>query len=364
MTARPDRIPFRPSDYREAAGTVAKAYWRGIAAQVLAEIYKESPGRVLKHLWPSDTAADALLMRSATSPADTTTSAWASQVVGSPLLGPFLSGIQPRSAAARLFGQCLRVDLVGRNAAKLPLMTTVPAPAFIAERAPAPVIAGAFSSVDLGPAKKLMLITGITSELARYSADNAEAAIRTRIGEAAGRTLDTYVFDSTAGDAVRPAGLLYGVSPTTATTGGGLAACVGDLQNITDKICAAGGGSNVWIFAAPKQAVAIPALVHTLPDWLSIVPAPTLAAGTIVGVELDGIGTGFSGGPQIETSTEAILHWESTTPLQIVSGAGPTVATPIMSAFQQDQVVIKFRINCAWCVRAPGLVQVVSGTTW
>jgi hypothetical protein len=35
-----------------------------------------------------------------------------------------------------------------------------------------------------------------------------------------------------------------------------------------------------------------------------------------------------------------------------------------MSAFQQDQVLIKLRINCAWCVRAPGLVQVVNSTTW
>jgi hypothetical protein len=266
------QFPLRP-DYREAAGTVTKAFWRGIAAQVLGEIYKENPARVLKHYWPQDTAADALLTRAAVSPADTTTSGWTA-AVGSPLLGPFLSGIAPRSAAARLFQQCVRVELVGRNKANFPRLTTTPAPAFIAEKAPAPVIAGAFDTVDLGPAKKLMLITGITSELARYSADNAEVVIRTRVGEVAGRTLDTYAFDATAGDAVRPAGLLYGVTPTTATTGGGLAACVGDLQNIVDKICAAGGGSNIWIFAAPKQAIAIPALVNTVADFLTIVPAP------------------------------------------------------------------------------------------
>jgi hypothetical protein len=363
MVRPPNAIPLRP-DYREAAGTVQRAFWRGLAAQVLAEIFKENPGRVLKHYWPQDTAADALLTRAAVSPADTTTSGWAAAAVGSPLLGPFLAGIAPRSAAARLFQQCVRIELIGRNKANFPRLTTTPAAAFIAEKAPAPVIAGAFDSVDLGPAKKLMLITGITSELARYSADNAEAMIRTRVGEVAGRTLDTYVFDAVAGDAIRPAGLLYGVTPTTATTGGGLAACVGDLQNIVDKICAAGGGSNIWIFAAPKQAVAIPALVNTVADFLTIVPAPALAAGTVVGLELDGIATGFSGSPDFEISTEAVLHWENTTPLQIVSGASPTVATPVMSAFQMDQVLIKLRLNCGWCVRAPGLIQVVTATTW
>src|SRR3974390_2915334 len=217
-------IPLRPA-YSEAA-----AGWRSVTTQCLGQTIKEDPTRVVRRLWPHDEAAG-VFTRTAVTPSDRIITA-----LSGTSIGPFLSGIAPRSAAGRLFSECLRVELAGLNKASLPRMSTVPSLAFVKEGDPVPVAAGVFTPVDLGPARKLMLITGMTRELAELGADGAEGIVRTAIGESAQKDFDGIFFDTTEGDDTRPSGLLFDVTPVEATTGGGLAALVSDVQKLVAAI--------------------------------------------------------------------------------------------------------------------------------
>ena len=62
-----------------------------------------------------------------------------------------------------------------------------------------------------------------------------------------------------------------------------------------------------------------------------------LAAGVVIGVVPQGFVTGYSGNVTIEASKAAIVHFEDTTPADIVGGAGAP-AHPVKSAFQIDMI--------------------------
>ena len=75
-----------------------------------------------------------------------------------------------------------------------------------------------------------------------------------------------------------------------------------------------------------------------------------------------GLVTGYSGNVSIERSNAAAMHFEDTTPADIVTGAG-AVAVPVKSAFQVDMLLLKVRGWCAWVVH-PGAVASITGATW
>jgi hypothetical protein len=272
-----------------------------------------------------------------------------------------LSGIAPKSAAARLFAECLRVELRGHSSVLLPYMTLAPTSSFVAEGSPIPATMGTFATTAVGPARKLALICGLTEQLAEYSAENAEAVIRIAISEAAAKTLDQYVFDAQPASTSRPAGLLFNVTPLTPTPTGQQYAMITDVKNLVAAIVTAGGGNNIWFFANPAQAVVM-RLVAPMSN-LPIIPTTALAAGSVAAIELDAIVSGFSGAPEISTSREATIHWE-TSPSAIGTPGSPNVAAaPTRSAFQQSQLLLRMILRCAWATRAPGMVQVVNSTS-
>jgi hypothetical protein len=352
---QPVRKPFLPSDINHT-----RSYWRGVTARAVGFVNGQDPSKTVARMWPSDEGA-AIVTRASVNPADRATTGWAAEFAGN-VVGPFLSGIAVKSAAARLFQECLRLELSGHNAALLPAMTTFPTSSFVAEGAPIPAVQGVFANVTLGPVRKLALITGMTEELAKHSAESAEAIIRTAIAEAAAKTLDQYVFDNVAASTSRPAGLLNGVTPLTPTAGGGQAACITDIKNLVAAIVTAGGGSNIQFFANPAQAVVFAAFFPF--SKLPMIPTSALAANTVAAIEVDAIASGFSGAPDITTSREALVHWD-TSPQPIGTPGSPNVVAAVTrSAFQQAELLLKMIVRCAWIARAPGMVQVVNSTTW
>jgi hypothetical protein len=74
------------------------------------------------------------------------------------------------------------------------------------------------------------------------------------------------------------------------------------------------------------------------------------------------IATGYRDAPEIETSREALLHFEDTTPAAIIGSTG-ALAVPTRSAFQTDVIAIKVRGRVAWAV-APDGAQVVENVNW
>jgi len=134
----------------------------------------------------------------------------------------FRESLRPRSAAAELIARGLSVDLSGVGSATLPgIGTAYPEPSWIAEGAPINAQKPSLTAATLTP-KKLATISGLTGELADYSAEDAEAIITDMMEDAVARALDASVFSAAAASATRPAGILNGVTAVTASTAGGL----------------------------------------------------------------------------------------------------------------------------------------------
>ena len=82
----------------------------------------------------------------------------------------------------------------------------------------------------------------------------------------------------------------------------------------------------------------------------------------MIAIVREGLATGYDGSVEIDVSTEATLHYEATTPLPIVDGAG-VVAAPVYNAFQQDMSVLRIRGRAAWTVH-PGAIAQITGAAW
>ena len=98
-----------------------------------------------------------------------------------------------------------------------------------------------------------------------------------------------------------------------------------------------------------RQAVKLQGLVGTRFNNL-IIGTDALPDRTVIGIAPAGVAVGYSGVPDIETSIEATVHFEDTTPLPIATGTqgSGVLATPTKSAFQQNLIIIKVRCRCAW----------------
>ncbi len=334
--------------------------WRRLvtAKAVGAVSNGEYEGSVIKRLWGHDARAVDAIEKAAVS---VTTTPTASGLV-EPLVFAYLRSLRRRSAAAQLFATPL--PLARGSQIGVPGATAGwSEPTFVAEGGPIPASLGAFASVTVGPTSKLAMITSISGELSRYSAESAELIVSDMMDDAAARALDAAVFSTAAASAVRPAGLLNGVTAITATSGGGIAALTTDIKALVGAIVTAGGGSSILIFAHPVQAVAINTLAANGVGY-PVIPAPSVAAGTVIAIEQDAIVSVFPELPKVATSSDAVIHFE-TNPSQLsATGTPNAVAAPALSAFQHEILVFRMMMDCTWKSRGAGLVQYLTGATW
>src|SRR5262249_42526083 len=138
--------------------------------------------------------------------------------------------------------------------------------------------------------------------------ESASTIIGSVMSLAVSRSLDATLLDTAAADATRPAGLLNGVTPVTATAGGGLSALALDIANLIGAIADAKlDADNAVIVTNPRQAVKL----KTLPPSFSypIFSSPQIPAGRVIAVVPDGVFTGYLGSPEIETSKVAEAHF-------------------------------------------------------
>jgi hypothetical protein len=250
MKSEPYIRPFTPWDI----DAERRAWSRVLAACALSEIKRGNPRQILRAAWPDDDRA-AILLKAAQSPTDT------SSLPGSSTVAMWRS-LSPSSAAWRLFDHpaALRLDLTGQTTISLPNVASLPpAPLFVEEGAPAPVVMWAFSKTVLGPAKKILVISALTEELEYSSPENASAVIGRILSDATARSIDIVAFDTNAGDDVRPPGLLHGVAPITASAATDpFMAMAEDLSNLVGAIGGNGIDPTDTVFvAAPREAMMI-----------------------------------------------------------------------------------------------------------
>jgi len=70
------------------------------------------------------------------------------------------------------------------------------------------------------PVKKTLILSAVTGEVERGGPWSSAAIIGKVLADASNRSIDTIAFDTNAGDAVRPPGLLHGVTPVAGAATG------------------------------------------------------------------------------------------------------------------------------------------------
>lgn len=346
---RPDRAAYEADQRRSLT--------RAITSMALGG-HRDAEA-VLQRAWPHDPVAG-LLLKAAVSP--TSTSSYPSYATTKTL-----PALAPQSASMKLFAQVTSIDLAGVSTIRIPNVALAPQPGFIGEGAAAPLAQFSLGGVDLGPARKILIQAAVTGELENATPEAASAIIGRELAAAVAKSMDAAVFSNVAASSVRPAGLLFAVTPITATTPGAsdLEAAAADLAALAAEIADRGiDPTGMVIVAAWPQAMKLQ-LLSGANFANAIIGTPALADGTVVGVAPGGVFVGYSGAPEIETSREALAHFEDTTPLPISTGTqgSGVLATPARSAFQTDSLIIKVRARCAW-VAVPGAIQLVQSVGW
>jgi HK97 family phage major capsid protein len=252
---------------------------------------------------------------------------------------------------------------------------------FVAQGAPIPVRQGAFTSISFTP-KKMGVISTFTREIAEHSTPSIDALIRQTIMEDTSVAIDSVLLDATAATTTRPAGLRAGVSATTATAGGGIAAMIGDIRGLTGALITGTNGnlrSPVWIMnpADVLAASLLPAIAGggefpfkeelaggTLQGY-PVIQSSNVAADTMFLLDAADFVSVTGDTPRFDVSDQATLHMEDTTPLAIASTGSPnTVAAPVRSLFQTDSIGIRMLLDINWGLRRTGIVAWTQTMTW
>jgi hypothetical protein len=360
-------IPLRPdpSLLREAE---RRSFIRACTALALGtEERGDTIGGALKALnkhWRYDDDAQRML-KAAVPPIDTTYTP-----SGSPETWPAIPAwealplIAPQAASMQLLRVGVELKLDGINILHLPYIPQSgrPTPIFVGEGQPAPLSMMTSSDQVLGPTRKILIQSALTSELQAVSAQTAERMIGEALEHATTTAMDATLFGSGAATTAAPAGLLHGVTPLTPSNVGGVISMADDLGSIAAAIAAAGIATDDVIYVAnPKSATAV--RVMASPKFTNtVLSSASIPTGTVIGIAPAGLYIGYTGQLELQASIETTVHFEDTAPQPIVGGTG-TLAVPTRSAFQQDLIILRLRARCAWQVY-PGAIQAITGAVW
>jgi Phage capsid family len=343
MSARPDRIPFRPDPSATRHGR--DVLWCVANAVCKAHVYK----RFVQDLLKDDEPATELY-RAAVNPMAIGGGGTANQLAATAVEDAVV-GLAGPSAAASIIEIGTRVGFEGRASISLPtsVISATDAGGFIAEGSPIPVrkrsITGALT---LSPCK-FMVITEFSNEGAKYS--NFDRINKADLTKAAGLQLDAQMFSSTAGSTSRPAGLFAGVTPITAATAGSEAQ-EKDVAALVAALASAGGGTHPVFVCAPPQAATL-RLRAGAQFTYPILTSGALANGTIACLEISSFVSAFGSVPEFEIADQTALHEEDTSPAALLTAA------PVRSLWQTNSSALRMRLECAWGVRATGHIQLI-----
>jgi HK97 family phage prohead protease/HK97 family phage major capsid protein len=321
-----------------------------------------------------------LILRAPSAPAMTTVVGWAAELVQTKWtdLMPLL---MPLAIFNRLAGKGLSLTFGQFGKIIIPTRSRTPtiAGSFVGEGQAIPVRQGAFTSQTLTP-KKAAVISTWTREMADHSTPQIEGIIREAIQQDTSVAIDTVLLDANPATVIRPAGLLNGVTVTTATAGGGINAFIGDitalvgalttntygnvrspvfLVNPTDMFRASLlQAANTGIF--PFQAQINAGNIVGIP----LIDSATVPTKTMIMIDAADFVSVGGDGPRLEISDQATLHMEDTTPTDLVAGSPGVVATPQRSLFQTDSLALRMILPLNWLVRRAGVIAWTQAVTW
>lgn len=330
--------------------------------------------KVLEERYPGHEAT-AIMVRADQTIGTTTVSGWASEIVQTAYAG-FLDALMPYSIYPALRARGIGLSFDGVGTVSIPSRTAGGAGGgFVAEGAPIRVGRITTAATTMTP-KKLGVIVPFSRELAKRSTPAIEALVRQAILEDTGVILDSALIDATAASAARPAGLLNGVSAVATGYGGGdYQAVVADLKALLAPFYGANAGDNITVLMNPAQGLALSMMpgpgaagefgwAEPLTDRLNIIESTNVPAGRLIALRNSDFATALGDAPEFDVSEQATVHMEDTTPLEIVSGTGPTTADPVRSFFQTATIGVRMLMDVSWKMRRSGMVQWIDGTSW
>lgn len=356
---------------------------RSMAVKLVSHVTKELPDNVLQRMYGEHDETKAVfdhLTKAASAPATTTGSGWAAPLIQT-VNTDFMETLPIESVYPMLAAKGLRLNFGRNGVISIPTRSATPtiAGSFVQEGAAIPVRQGAFTSQTLTP-KKLAVISTFTREIATHSVPAIEALIRDAIREDTAVAIDTVLLDTTAANTIRPAGLRNGVTGTTATSGGGFNALVGDIKNLVGALITATNGNlraPVWIMN-PAQALSISMIADASGFFAfaeeirsgnlrgyPIIVSPTVPAGTVTLIDAADFVSVSGDEPLFDVSDQATLHMEDTSPTAIGTAGTPNVvAAPVRSLFQTDSLAIRMVLPLNWTLRRTGMVAWTSSVSW
>jgi len=363
------RVPRAMEKQRPPGQTLFRAC--GVA--VLAYAQHGAPEQIANQLWPEDELLKGYLMhqKAAVDPALTTVPEWAGNLARE-TWGEFLNLLLPESVYAQLAAIGSRFTFGNAGKIMLPTRNKDPnlAGDFIGENSPIPVKKGSIVTASLTP-KKLAVISAYSREMATVSAGQIEDYIRQFMVEDTAQVIDAKLLDNVAATAIRPAGLLNGVT-LTPSAGNTLADIITDVKAAMTPILTANGGRRLVWLMNPLQALSLGLQTNAAGAFIfpnansnflgyQVIVSNNVPAGTLLLVDAADFATVANDTPQFMVSNEATLHMESATPESINDG---TPATPVISLFQQDSFAVRMIQQMNWTMRRTGMVSGVSGIAW
>jgi HK97 family phage major capsid protein/HK97 family phage prohead protease len=317
--------------------------------------------------------------RAATAPATLTGSGWA-DTLATTTYGEFLDLLYPGSIYGPLSSRGFRATLGRFAVLSMPTrsVSASVAGSFVAEGAPIPVRQAAFVPVTIG-LKKMAVISSYTREIAEHSNPQIEGILRSLIAEDTSIAIDTILVDANPATAIRPAGLRNGVAGLTPTAGGGFAALVGDIKQMVAVLASANSlRTPVWIMnPAQANSIGLTATANgvfpfkqeidgNMLQGYPVIVSSTCPATTVILLDAADFMSVSGDEPRFEVSDQATLHFEDTTPLQLVTGAqgSGVVASPSRSMFQTDSLALRMVLPMNWAMRRSGVIAWITAVTW
>lgn len=327
--------------------------------------------KALEQRYPGHEAV-AIIAKADQTVGTTSVSGWASELVQTGYYG-FLQALQPFSVFPALSGRGLSLMFDQYGSISLPRRSgTGAGGGFVAEGAPIRVGRITTASATLTP-KKMGVIVPFTRELAQRSTPSIEGIVRQAILEDTAAALDPLLLDATASSTARPAGLLNGVSAVgTGYAGGDYQAVREDFKALLAPFFAANASDGIVVLMNPAQGLNLSMMEGPIgdPNWfdriserVTIIESTNVTANRLIAIRVsDFVSAG--GNPAFDMSEQATIHMEDTTPLEIVSGTGPTTADPVRSLWQTASVGVRMLLDVSWTMRRTGMVQWVDTTSW
>jgi HK97 family phage prohead protease len=222
--------------------------------------------------------------------------------------------------------------------------------------------------------RKMGVIIPFSREAAKRSTPSLEGIIRQAIIDDTAAILDSISLDATAGDTIRPAGLLNGVSAVASGYGGGDHVAVKeDFKTLLAPFIAANAVDGLTVIMNPTQGLSIsmmdgpannPAWFAEIAKRVNIVESTHATAGRLIAIHNPDFAAGLGGLPEFEVSNQATIHMEDASPAEIVSANGPATANPVRSFWQTDSMGVRMVMDVSWKMARTGMVQWIDGTSW